>query len=78
MSRENVEIVRGVYEAIAQGDPMAVLAAYDPEVEWDFSQGPLGRSVEDHCDELIDAGDKVVSVVTSTGTGRASGAPGSR
>ena len=32
----------------------------------------------DHCDELIDAGDAVISVVTSRGRGRASGAPVAR
>ena len=42
MSQENVEIVRRVYEAVARGDTGAVLAAYDPEVEWDFRGSPFG------------------------------------
>ncbi len=42
MSRENVEIVRRVYEAVARHDTVAVLAAYDPEVEWDFSRSLWG------------------------------------
>jgi ketosteroid isomerase-like protein len=32
------------------------------------------EKVDDHCEELIDAGDKVVSAVTNRGRGRASGA----
>ena len=100
MSQENVEIVRRVYEATARHDTATVLAAYDPNIEWDFSRSPFRdvvnqsvyrgheglrtfireryeealQSVEDHCDELIDAGDQVISVVTSRGRGRASGA----
>jgi ketosteroid isomerase-like protein len=49
MSQENVEIVRRVYDAVARHDTATVLAAYDTEVEWDFSGsvwGDLtGRSV---------------------------------
>jgi ketosteroid isomerase-like protein len=45
MSRENVEIVRRVYEAAARRDPEAVIAAYDPEVEWDVSRSQMARLV---------------------------------
>lgn len=38
MSREDVEVVRRVYEASARRDAEAVLALYDPEVEWDGSR----------------------------------------
>ena len=38
MSQENVEIVRRIYEASARRDAEAVLALYDPEVEWDGSR----------------------------------------
>jgi ketosteroid isomerase-like protein len=41
MSREDVEIVRRVYEAVARRDTATVLALYDPDVEWDFTRGPL-------------------------------------
>jgi uncharacterized protein len=101
MSQENVEIVRRVYEAVARHDSASVLALYDPDIEWDFSQSPLGGlfrrrvyrgheglrafiperyedawgSIEDIYEELIDAGDQVVSVVTSRGRGRVSDAP---
>src|SRR5687767_6796329 len=98
MSRENVEIVRRVYEAAARGDSRDVLALYDPTVEVDSRRVPLTQmiggnilsghealrvffreraealdSAEDHCEELIDAGDDVVSVVTVRGRGRKSG-----
>ena len=98
MSRENVEVVRRVYEAVAAGDSEAVLAKYDPGVELDFSRSPFGsvldksvyrgheglrsfireryealEKAEDDCQELIEAGDKVISVVTSRGRGRESG-----
>jgi ketosteroid isomerase-like protein len=99
MSRENVQLVRRVYEAIARGDSDSVLAAYDPEIELDFSRtegvtvltqgiyiGHEGLRTADRewhevwvsldfeCDELIDAGEQVVAVVTVRGRGRESGA----
>jgi ketosteroid isomerase-like protein len=102
MSRENVEIVRAVYDAAARHDSATVLALYDPEVVWDNSRlpetGVFGGSIirgheglrtlfrewneawekfEDHCEELIDAGEQVVSVVSRRGRGRASGAEAS-
>jgi ketosteroid isomerase-like protein len=45
MSRENVEIVRRVYEGVARHDFAAVLALYDPDVEWDFSRSPVGGTL---------------------------------
>jgi ketosteroid isomerase-like protein len=101
MSRENVEIVRRVFDAASRRDSATVLALYDPEVEWDYSRGPFRdlfggevyhghegarrffreyyapetwQSVEDNLEELIDAGDHVVSVVNTRARGRASGA----
>ena len=98
MSEENVEIVRRLYEAVGRHDPEAVLSAYDPDVEIDFSKGPLGslmgdkvyrghdgirkmvryryedfENVEDDCQELIDAGQRVISLVITRGRGRSSG-----
>ena len=98
MSRENVEVVRRVYEAAARGDSRDVLALYDPTVEVDSRRVPLTQMIggnilsgheglrvffreraealdaaEDNCEELIDAGDEVVSVVTVRGRGRTSG-----
>jgi ketosteroid isomerase-like protein len=99
VSREDVEIVRRVYEAVACRDAAAVLDLYARDVEVDTSRLPesgLGglrhargheglrgltqhwaeawESFEDHCEELIDAGDHVVAVVTRRGRGRTSGA----
>jgi ketosteroid isomerase-like protein len=103
MSEENVEIVRRVFEAAARRDSEAVLALYDPEVEWDVSRDPLSRdpraglnltpvfrgheglrrffgewyeaweNVEDDYEELIDAGEHVISPVVGRARGRASG-----
>jgi ketosteroid isomerase-like protein len=98
MSRENVEIVRTVLDAVARRDSAAVLALYDPDVEMDFSQSPFAdftgqghydgldavrgafrdwydawENVETDVDELIEAGEHVVSVFTYRGRGRASG-----
>jgi ketosteroid isomerase-like protein len=54
MSRENVEIVRRVYEAVACRDAATVLGLYDPEVELDGSRLPessltgLGHPLRGH------------------------------
>jgi ketosteroid isomerase-like protein len=97
MSEENVHLVRGVYDALSRGDNTAVMAAYDPQIQLDFSDSPTAsvlqtriyrgyeglrkgnrewhrelESVEYECDELIDAGDQVVCVVTTRGRGRKS------
>ena len=99
MSEENVEIVRRIYGAAAQRDSDAVLAAYDPDVEWDVSRSRMARLVGEgsyrghdglrrffrayhdawadmnyRFDELIDAGDKVVSVDIEQARGQLSGA----
>jgi ketosteroid isomerase-like protein len=42
MSEENVEIVRRIYDAVSRHDTATVIAAYDPEVEWDTSRSPWG------------------------------------
>jgi ketosteroid isomerase-like protein len=34
MSQENVNVVRGIYEAFGRGDIPAVLATLDPNIEW--------------------------------------------
>ena len=34
MSQENVDIVRGMYEAFGRGDVPAVLVVLDPQIEW--------------------------------------------
>jgi ketosteroid isomerase-like protein len=40
MSRENVEVVRRGYEAYDRGDIEAVLATFDPEIEWKQVEQP--------------------------------------
>lgn len=45
MSRENVEIVRRLYDAVASRDTATVLALYDPDVEWDFTRHPYGALI---------------------------------
>ena len=99
MSRENVEIVRRIYEAVARRDRETILSLYDPEVELDFTPDTLAEhiggtvwtghdglrafdrelresfeSFETRCEELIDAGECVVTVSQYRGRGRRSGA----
>lgn len=45
VSKENLEIVRRVYESADRRDAPAVLAAYDQDVEWDVSRSPMARLV---------------------------------
>jgi ketosteroid isomerase-like protein len=40
MSRENVEIVRRIYDAASRRDSAGALALYDAEVVWDISHAP--------------------------------------
>jgi ketosteroid isomerase-like protein len=42
MSRENVEVVRGIWEADRRRDAEAVQAAYAPDVEWEDHAGLWG------------------------------------
>lgn len=46
MSRENVDVIRRLYEAIARRDSQAVIALYHPDVEGDMSGYPYGEMVE--------------------------------
>jgi ketosteroid isomerase-like protein len=45
MSEENLEIVRRLYDAVARRDEEAVLALYDPEVEFDPSRSPFASLI---------------------------------
>jgi ketosteroid isomerase-like protein len=99
MSKEHVEIVRRLYDAVARRDTETVFSLYDPEVvidgsrhRWgevmggeptwrghdgvrEFSRGYFGdwENLEDGIEEVIDAGDRVVTIVTTRARGRASG-----
>jgi hypothetical protein len=42
MSRENVEVVRALFDAFARRDHEAAFAYYDPDIEWDASRGAEG------------------------------------
>jgi ketosteroid isomerase-like protein len=42
MSKENVEVVRGIWEADRRGDAAAVRAAYAMDVEWEDNTGLWG------------------------------------
>jgi hypothetical protein len=43
MSGESIDLVRSLYEAFARGDVPAVLAKFDPDVEWHEAEGmPYG------------------------------------
>ena len=41
MSRENVEVVRGLYEAFARRDGESPFSVYDPDIEWDMSRSAI-------------------------------------
>jgi uncharacterized protein len=100
MSTENVELVRQLYDAVAQRDSETVLSIYHPDVEWDHTHnqaaaGLMGgqivyygheglrqwsrdwyeawEQVDADLEEVIDAGDHVVAVLSYRGRGRVSG-----
>ena len=98
MSRENVEVVRRIWDAADRRDTQAVFSLYDLDVELDVSGFPvvatnaylyrgheglrrlfaewqeIWSDADSNLVELIDAGDRVVSVYNYRGRGRASGA----
>ncbi len=45
MSKENVEIVRRLFDAVARRDATSIFALYDPEVQLDTSRSPWTRLV---------------------------------
>jgi len=48
MSRENVEIVRQMWEALLGADPMSGLSFCDPDIEWDGTNLPDGKVARGH------------------------------
>lgn len=38
MSKENVNLVKGMYDAFARGDVGSVLAAFDPSINWNEAE----------------------------------------
>jgi ketosteroid isomerase-like protein len=97
MSRENVEVIRRVYERWLEDDP-SLFDAFDQQIElhpdpaadWvgvnDIYRGHDGvrrymaqvyEAFEDYrpeVEDLLDAGDKVITLAIEHGRGRASGA----
>ncbi len=59
MSQENVTLAQGIYEDFARGDIPSVLAALDPNIEWDEPQAPgiydagVHRGVQAVAEEII-------------------------
>jgi ketosteroid isomerase-like protein len=48
MSRENVEIVRRMWDAFLSDDPVAGLSFCDPDIEWDGTNLPDGTVARGH------------------------------
>jgi ketosteroid isomerase-like protein len=48
MSRENVEIVRQMWEAFLGDDPWSGLSFCDPDIEWDGTNLPDGKVARGH------------------------------
>jgi ketosteroid isomerase-like protein len=89
MSRENVEVVRRLFDAVEAEDWEAALGAFDAEVEWSPTEGtyhgPEGvmnslaewvEPWEEHhieAEEFTEAGARVLAVIHLTGRGAGSG-----
>jgi uncharacterized protein len=48
MSRENVEVIRRMWDAFLAGDLQTGLSFYDPDVEWDGTNLPDGQIGRGH------------------------------
>lgn len=48
MSRENIEVVKRIFDAAARRDTAAVLAGYDRDVEVDFTGAPQAGMIGGH------------------------------
>ena len=75
MSQENVELVRGIYDAVARRDSESVLALYDPEVEWDMSRGAW-RELDEAGRSIAATRDFEAGSASSGRSGRSGGQPG--
>jgi ketosteroid isomerase-like protein len=53
MSRQNVEVVRGMWDAFLAGDFPTALSFCDPEIAWDGTNLPDGRVGRGH-DAILD------------------------
>jgi ketosteroid isomerase-like protein len=77
MSRENVEVVRGIYDALAWGDLYSTPVYQGHEGGRQVWRETLSvfAEVDVEVEQLIDAGDQVVAVIREREVGRTSGAP---
>src|SRR5215207_8464194 len=77
MSQENVEVVRGIYDALARGDLYSTPVYQEhegaPQV-WHETLSLFGE-VDVEVEQLIDAADHVLAVIREREVGRTSGAP---
>jgi ketosteroid isomerase-like protein len=93
MSEENVQIVRRIFVNYKSGDIAASVKNFDPEVEFDMTFRPDGRTFHGHAgiaegmrtwtgtfegwsfeiEEMIDAGDQVITTTRESGRGKGSG-----
>ncbi|MCA1843398.1 MAG: nuclear transport factor 2 family protein [Actinobacteria bacterium] len=53
MSRENVEVVRRAYEAFVRGDQAGLLAAWDPQIEWQTREDLPDTATHSGHDEVL-------------------------
>ena len=79
MSQENVELVRGIYDALARGDLYSTTVYQGPEAEpqiWHEMLSVFGQiDVEVEVEQLIDATDQVVAVIREREVGRRTRGP---
>jgi uncharacterized protein len=99
MSKENVAVIRGIYDAFAVGDVPGVLGRMSPDIVWNEAEnfpyadgnpyvGPeaIAKGVFTRCatewdgfgvavEEILDAGDTVVTLGRYVGTYKATGKP---
>src|SRR5215218_489889 len=77
MSQGNVEVMRGIYDALARQDLYSTPVYQGHEGArqvWREMLSVFGE-VEVEVEQLVDAGDQVVAVIREREVGRASGAP---
>jgi ketosteroid isomerase-like protein len=76
MSDQNLDVVKGAYEAFSRGDVPAVLGVLADDIEWKVPP-PLPQAAEvhgrDEVDDFVASGDRVC--VIGRGSGNVDGSP---